>query len=60
MSECSHDIVSSTFERGPYCCQCNRPLVGFFTPIPRDTPAGALLYAMKVSGQAKATKEPKP
>lgn len=47
MTECQHDIVTSTVQRGPYCCQCNAPLVGFFTPIRRDTPAGALLWAMK-------------
>lgn len=47
MTECQHDIVTSTVQRGPYCCQCDAPLVGVFTPIRRDTPAGALLWAMK-------------
>lgn len=45
-AKCDHDIVSSTTETGPYCCQCKVPLVSLFTPIPRDTPAGQLLYAI--------------
>lgn len=55
MSECEHIWVTSTHARGPYCCDCNRALVGIFTPILRDTPAGAVLWAMK---QQTQTKEP--
>lgn len=53
---CIHDgYVSSTYERGPYCCECNEPLVGLFSNISRNTPAGALLWAMKNS--PSSTKE---
>ena len=47
MTECPHHIVTSTTQRGPYCCQCDAPLVGIFNPIRRDTVAGALMWAMK-------------
>lgn len=51
-SACAHDgYVSATHERGPYCCECNEPIVGFFTPISRNTLAGALLWAMKNSAE---------
>lgn len=55
MSDCEHIWVTSTRERGPHCCDCKAPLVGIFNPIRRDTPAGALMWAMK---QASQTKEP--
>lgn len=47
MTDCPHESMTSTFERGVYCCQCNEPLVGFFWPVSRNTPAGALLYALR-------------
>jgi hypothetical protein len=43
---CTHDSLTSTFERGVYCCACKEPLVGFFWPVSRNTPAGALLWAL--------------
>lgn len=43
---CTHDSLTSTFERGVHCCTCKEPLVSFFWPVSRNTPAGALLYAM--------------
>ena len=46
-TECSHDQMTSTFARGVYCCQCDEPLVGFFWPVSRNTPAGAMLYALR-------------
>lgn len=45
--QCPHNEMTSTFERGPYCCKCNEPLVGFFWPISRNTPAGAMLWALR-------------
>ena len=53
-AECQHDQMSSTFERGVYCCKCNEPLVGFFWPFSRNTAAGALIYALR-----KAAAQPK-
>ena len=44
---CEHNFVTSTFALGPHCCDCRALLVGIFTPILRDTPAGAILWAMK-------------
>lgn len=44
---CKHDkYSSSTKETGPYCCECGVKLVSLFSNIPRETPAGAVLYAM--------------
>lgn len=55
---CLHDgYVSSTYERGPYCCECNEPLVGLFSNISRNTPAGALLWAMKNSPSSIANEQ---
>lgn len=34
-SRCPHNIVSSTFERGPHCCECNVDLLSMFHTIPR-------------------------
>ena len=45
--ECQHDQVTSTLERGVYCCKCDEPLVGFFWPIPRNTPTGQVLAALR-------------
>lgn len=53
MTECKHHIVTSTTQRGPYCCQCNVPLVGIFSPIRRDTVGGALMWAMKQVAKPK-------
>lgn len=49
MEGCQHNIVTSTHERGPHCCQCDRNLVGIFTPVLRDTVPGALMYSLKQS-----------
>lgn len=46
---CEHNIVTATRELGPHCCDCSEPLVGIFNPISRNTPAGAILYAMKTA-----------
>ena len=48
MSEqCRHNEMTSTSARGVYCCQCKEPLVGFFWPVSRNKPAGAMLYALR-------------
>ncbi|WP_157900137.1 hypothetical protein [Rhodoferax koreensis] len=44
---CHHHLMTSTREKGVYCCDCGEPLVGFFWPFSRNTLAGALLYAMR-------------
>lgn len=49
MSVCEHRWTTSTFERGPHCSDCKEPLVSMFWPISRNTPAGALLYALRNS-----------
>lgn len=43
---CEHKWLTSTFERGVHCCECKEPLISFFWPVSRNTPVGALLYAM--------------
>ena len=45
--ECQHDQMTSTLERGVYCLKCDEPLVGFFWPIPRNTPTGQVLAALR-------------
>lgn len=52
---CQHNSTSTTRELGPHCCDCGEPLVGMFWAISRNTPAGALLYAMRnnTSGSQK-------
>lgn len=45
--ECQHDQMTSTFERGVYCCKCDEPLVGFFWPVSRNTPTGQVLAALR-------------
>lgn len=43
-NECQHNRMTSTHERGVYCCRCNEPLAGFFRPVSRNTPGGAVLH----------------
>ena len=57
MTECEHNIVTSTFEKGPHCYDCKEPLVSVLWTISRNTPAGAILYAMR---QQPVAQEPKP
>lgn len=59
MVDCPHESMTSTFERGVYCCQCKEPLVGFFWPVSRNTPAGALLYALRNTPTKTPQQEPK-
>lgn len=44
---CEHEWVTSTRETGPVCADCREPLVSLFSGLSRNTPAGALLYAMR-------------
>lgn len=44
---CEHQWVTSTRETGPMCAECREPLVSLFCGLSRNTPAGALLYAMR-------------
>lgn len=44
---CEHELVTSTFELGPHCAICKEPLVSLLHPLSRNTPAGALLYALR-------------
>lgn len=46
---CSHDWVTSTVKLGPHCADCKEPLAGLFRPISRNTPTGALIYAMRTT-----------
>jgi hypothetical protein len=47
MTDCEHNNVTSTVDKGPHCCDCKEPLVSMFIPISRNTPAGALMYALR-------------
>ena len=44
---CQHDWLTSTVKLGPHCAECGEPLAGLFWPISRNTPAGALIYALR-------------
>jgi len=45
--QCPHRYVTSTFKLGPHCVDCGEPLISLFSPISRNTPVGALLYALR-------------
>ena len=47
MIDCQHEEITRTKERGVYCCKCNEPLVSFFWPVSRNTPAGQVLAALR-------------
>lgn len=50
---CDHTWVTSTRVLGPHCADCKEPLVSLFDPTPRNTVAGALLYAMRQQQRSK-------
>jgi len=43
---CQHPLITSTYSAGVHCYKCKEPLVSFFMPISRKTPAGAVIYAI--------------
>lgn len=44
---CQHLVTTSTFAKCPHCATCQEPLVSMFWPISRNTPEGAVLYALR-------------
>jgi hypothetical protein len=49
MTTCPHNSITSTTALGPHCFNCKEPLAGFLWPISRNTPAGALIWAMRTA-----------
>ena len=47
MTACEHNFTTSTFADGPHCADCKEPIVSMFNPVSRNTPAGAILYALR-------------
>lgn len=53
--QCQHRYTTSTIELGPHCADCKEPLVSMFMAISRNTPAGAILFAMYQQPAPNAT-----
>lgn len=51
---CEHDLVTSTFAKGPHCANCGHPLVSVFNSTSRNTPAGEVLYALRCVAEEDA------